>query len=84
MAKQFVFLGAELQSRSLLAKLLHCLFHAQTVPKSEGHNEGALSPTFSKVRSREKICADHLQAIPPRLVGSEHQADSLKGLLDHW
>ena len=33
--------------------------------------------------AREKIRADHLQAVAPRLVRSEHQADGFKGLLDH-
>jgi hypothetical protein len=36
-----------------------------------------------EVCSREEICANHLQAIPPGLVRAQHQGGCLKCLLDH-
>jgi hypothetical protein len=68
LAKQIVVFDAELQSRTFLAKALHCFY---------------LNPILSNGCSRKKISADHLQAITPRLIASEHQANSFEGLLDH-
>ena len=37
-----------------------------------------------KVRPREKIGANHLEAVASGLVAAEHQRGGFKGLLDHW
>jgi hypothetical protein len=37
-----------------------------------------------QMRPRQEIRTDHLQTVPPRLVGSEHERSRIDRLFDHW
>ena len=71
-AKLFIDFGTKLKSGLPRAQRIHT-----------ENLSGNLGAILLKIRSREKIRTDHLQAIASRLVCAKHQAGSFDGPLNH-